>query len=259
VRANDSRMPPARYWLGTCYSPTMPAQLTAPCVWLRGQQETCPTTGRIHWQVCAGFSRPVRLGGVKLSICDGHWEPTRSDAADEYVWKEATRIPGTQFELGRKPTRRNVSVDWDEIKASAQRGELDTIPSDIYIRYSIVLTSVIIGHCKQLLQTLDKLWALRKLSTCFGVPRALVKVSEHGKRQVWRLTLKIREPSGGTDIMVMKTLYSMNFEGPLTSRISSGGLTATQSVWSTKEVLDLSYVKPYGLPQIWLQTNGTLN
>jgi len=33
----------------------------------------------------------------------GHWELSRSDAAAEYVWKEDTRVPGTQFEFGSRP------------------------------------------------------------------------------------------------------------------------------------------------------------
>lgn len=123
-----------RFWIGTCYQPSAP-ELSDGCVWIKGQQETCPTTGRLHWQLIAGFSKPQRLPAVKRLVCDGHWEPTRSLRADEYVWKDATSVEGTRFELGRKPVRRNISTDWDEIKASACAGNLDEIPSDIYVRY----------------------------------------------------------------------------------------------------------------------------
>lgn len=53
----------------------------------------------------------------------------------EYVWKEDTRVEGTQFELGRLPFQRGSSVDWDAIRDNARRSRLDDIPSDIYVRY----------------------------------------------------------------------------------------------------------------------------
>lgn len=124
----------SRYWLGTLYDWTVPAELPVGCIWIRGQQETCPTTGRLHHQLIAGFSKPQRLAGVKRLIAPGHWEPSRSDAADSYVWKEDTRVAGTQFELGRKALRRNNERDWDKIKEDASRGALDEIPADIYVR-----------------------------------------------------------------------------------------------------------------------------
>lgn len=123
----------ARVYLGTLFSWTVPAELPDSCVWLRGQQELCPTTGRAHHQVIAQFNRAVRIPHVKRVIGDGHWEPTRSSAADAYVWKEDTRVPGTQFEFGSKAIRRNVSADWDEILRNAKTGNFEDIPSDIQV------------------------------------------------------------------------------------------------------------------------------
>ncbi len=51
------------------------------------------------------------------------------------MWKEDTRVPGTQFELGSRPFQRNSEADWDQIRQLAQRGELDLVPGDIYVRY----------------------------------------------------------------------------------------------------------------------------
>ena len=77
----------ARFWIGTLYDWTPLAELPETCTWLKGQQEICPTTGRAHHQVLAGFSRAVRLPHVKRCIGAGHWEATRSAAADDYVHK----------------------------------------------------------------------------------------------------------------------------------------------------------------------------
>lgn len=78
----------ARFWLGTLYDWTPPTDLPDICCWIKGQQEICPTSGRAHYQVVAGFKRAVRLAHVRRSFGEGHhWEATRSSAADDYVWK----------------------------------------------------------------------------------------------------------------------------------------------------------------------------
>lgn len=62
-----------------------------------------------------------------------HAELTRSEASAAYVWKEETRVDGTQFELGAKPINRNDAKDWDRIWECAQRGDLMSIPADIRV------------------------------------------------------------------------------------------------------------------------------
>lgn len=95
--------------------------------------------GSFHFpliQVLAIFTKPQRLAAVKK--CFGptcHAEPSRSDAADAYVWKEETRVADTQFELGRRPFKRNSETDWDEVRTNAQRGRLDAVPGDVFVRY----------------------------------------------------------------------------------------------------------------------------
>lgn len=134
----------ARYWIGTIPAslnwtvPTGP--LEAPLIWLKGQQELAEG-GLLHYQVVAGFSRNVRLSQLGR-LLPGHWEPTRSAAADDYVWKEDTRVADTQFEIGTKPIRRNVAKDWDQILASAKSGNLESIPSDIVVRCFSNLTRI---------------------------------------------------------------------------------------------------------------------
>jgi len=125
------------YWIGTLYEYTTPTQLPPGVTWLKGQQETCPSTGRIHCQLIAGFARSVRLAAVKraMGTPTGHWELTRSAAAESYCWKDDTAVAGSRFELGSRPVRRNCSRDWDDIKALAIAGKLQEVPSDVFIRY----------------------------------------------------------------------------------------------------------------------------
>jgi len=103
--------------------------------YLKGQREI-GAGGYEHWQIIAGFNRNVRLAHVKRALAspNGHFELTRSAAADEYVWKEETRVPGTQFSFGTKAIRRNKSKDWDAVLASAKSGKFDEIPADILVR-----------------------------------------------------------------------------------------------------------------------------
>jgi len=134
-----------RYWIFTIAleSFTLPTELPAGCVWLKGQQELS-VTGYAHWQFIAGFKRNVRLPQAKLiiGVNAAHAELTRSDAADSYVWKDDTAVPGTRFELGRKPLRRNVSTDWDLVLSNAKSGNFESIPSDILVRCYSQLTRI---------------------------------------------------------------------------------------------------------------------
>lgn len=131
------RAPQGRYWLLTIPVEmfTVPLELSGPLQYLRGQREIGGTTGYEHWQLLAVFKKKVTLRGVKQSFGDGiHAELSRSDAADAYVWKEDTRVAGTQFELGERAIRRNVPTDWEKVRENAKTRNFDDIPPDIYIR-----------------------------------------------------------------------------------------------------------------------------
>ncbi|AJD07525.1 replication-associated protein [Sewage-associated circular DNA virus-16] len=126
----------ARFWILTIphadYLPFLPNC----CVWIRGQLERGSATGYLHWQLVVGFKQQCRLATLKRTFGDScHAEPTRSNAADDYVWKPESRIDGTQFELGAKPMRRNDSRDWDAIRDAAKRGDLETVPSDVFVQH----------------------------------------------------------------------------------------------------------------------------
>lgn len=66
---------------------------------LRGQLEEGGSTGYRHWQLVFSFARKQSLAAVrKIFGSTGHYELTRSAAADSYVWKDETAVVGTRFE-----------------------------------------------------------------------------------------------------------------------------------------------------------------
>lgn len=141
----------ARYWLLTIPQHAFTPYLPPSAKYIRGQLERGNDTGYLHWQVLVIFGTKLRLAAVKS--CFGtnvHAEPSRSSAADEYVWKDDTRIDGTQFELGARPIQRGKPEDWDRVKTDALRGRLDDIPSDIFVRYYGNLKRIAVDNCEPL-------------------------------------------------------------------------------------------------------------
>lgn len=128
---------PARIWIGTIpYSGeyAIMDKFVGNCVYAIGQQEI-GESGYHHYQLVVYFGKPVRLSAVKKVFGDNsHWEPTKSDAAEQYVRKPETAVADSQFEFGKKPLNRARTTDWDQIRADAIAGRLDTIPSDVFIR-----------------------------------------------------------------------------------------------------------------------------
>lgn len=123
----------AQFWILTIphahFTPFKPPTVT----WIRGQLER-GEGGFLHWQLAVRFARPVRLAAVRRIFGEFHAEPTRSAAANEYVWKADTRVEGTCFELGKPAIKRNCPTDWESVWSLAQRGEFGDIPADIRVR-----------------------------------------------------------------------------------------------------------------------------
>lgn len=126
----------ARYWILTIpqndYTPFKPDRIS----WIRGQLERGEQSGFLHWQLFATFDSQVRLATVKRIFGERtHAEPTRSTAAESYVFKDDTAVVGTRFELGNKPINRNNPQDWETVRLCAIEGKLEDIPADIFVRY----------------------------------------------------------------------------------------------------------------------------
>lgn len=101
--------------------------------YIRGQLEE-GASGYRHWQICCCFERKTTVTRAR-EVFGGraHAELSRSDAARQYVWKEDTRVEGTQFERGELPFRRNEKTDWDSIWEFAKDGDLLSIPAKIRV------------------------------------------------------------------------------------------------------------------------------
>lgn len=138
-----------RYWILTIpvrYLPAIPEPRDS-LVWVKGQQEI-GNGGLHHWQLIAGFNKKVTLRMVKDHFCQqAHCELTRSEAAEAYCCKEETRVADTEFELGRKPFKRNSKTDWDAVYDAARSGRMSDIPSDIKIRHYTALKRIGVDHC----------------------------------------------------------------------------------------------------------------
>jgi len=118
--------------------------------YIRGQLER-GADGYLHWQIVVALIRKSRRCGIiRLFGEQGHYEPTRSEAAIEYVWKEETRVAGTQFELGTRPFNRSSKPDWDSIRLAAVTGDYRDIPSDIYVRCFHQLRTITKDHLRPL-------------------------------------------------------------------------------------------------------------
>lgn len=125
----------ARYWIATIPDSGFdPTKLPAGCIYIRGQLETGAETSFVHWQLLVVTERKRRLAWLRDTFGPYHFEPTRSAAANDYVWKEDTRVAGSQFELGKLPFNRASRTDWDAVYEAARSGSLGDIPSDVRVR-----------------------------------------------------------------------------------------------------------------------------
>lgn len=64
-----------------------------------------------------------------------HIEPSRSEKANDYVWKDETAVEGTRFQLGEFPIQRGRNTDWNAVWSNAKSGDIENIPPDILCRY----------------------------------------------------------------------------------------------------------------------------
>lgn len=97
--------------------------------WIVGQLEVGEGTGFKHWQIFVAFKTKQSCTGVMRLFPTAHAELSRSEAAVEYCRKQRTAVPGTAFEYGAKPIRRNSATDWEDVWTAAKSGDLERIPA----------------------------------------------------------------------------------------------------------------------------------
>lgn len=125
-----------RYWMATIsyqsqWTPTLPDGVA----FLRGQLEE-GEGGFKHYQLFFITEQKASSSRCKVlfDTPTGHYELTRSEAAEKYVWKEETRV-GEQFEFGARPLRRNTKTDWEEVWKCATEGKLLELPSSVRVQH----------------------------------------------------------------------------------------------------------------------------
>ena len=150
---------------GTIWMLTIPESDWTPALpegisYIRGQKETGETTGYVHWQALVYFSTKKSLIQCKAYFPTAHCELSRSSAADEYVWKEDTRVEGSQFEFGVKPFRRNSATDWDAIWLAATTGDLLCIPSNVRVCHYRTLRAISTDYLQPvgMVRTINVFW-----------------------------------------------------------------------------------------------------
>lgn len=124
-----------RLWMLTI--PSMPLWvplLPSGVRFIKGQQET-GEGGYSHWQVFINTAKKESIVSLRriFDRTDIHYELTRGPAAEQYVWKEETRVPGTQFDFGEKPFHRESAKDWEQIWELAKSSAIESVPADVRV------------------------------------------------------------------------------------------------------------------------------
>jgi len=164
------------YWLLTIPNYEFIPYLPNGVQYIRGQLERGADTGYLHWQIIVAFTKKCRLRHVKLVFGEHvHAELSRSSAADQYVWKDETAVEGTRFELGERKLKRNSCKDWETIRRDAQRGQLDAIPADIYVRHYGSLKRIVADHLQPL--------AIERRVVCYWALLGQGNLEEPGRRR----------------------------------------------------------------------------
>lgn len=167
----------AIYWILTIqqhlFTPWQPPGVQ----YIKGQLESGEESNYLHWQLFVVLERQQRLAAVKRIFGESvHAEPTKSSAAESYVWKEETSVAGTRFELGTRKPNRNNSKDWEAIKQQAIEGKFDEIPPDIFVRNYHSLKRISVDHARPISRKVRT----RVFVGCTGTGKSYTAWSEAG-------------------------------------------------------------------------------
>jgi len=236
---------PARIWIGTIpYSSEYDIVSRVndnSIAYSRGQREL-GESGYEHWQLICHFKKPCRLSAIKKIFGSGcHWEPTRSEAAEQYVWKDETYVDGTRFEHGRKPINRNNVpkpnlLNLTNLNSQKIGIKLFWMPNqDGWMRSLETFWCVVTATSGELLQIIySQLLSNGQYMSSGDVPE-VENLTEPGAKPVWMLTQKILGQNFGTATIVRNMLLLTNFEVELISATCSGGLTNIQLSLKSKD------------------------
>lgn len=224
---------------------------------IRGQGET-GTGGFRHWQLAITMRRKSRLRTIKSIFgTTAHCELSRSEAARGYVWKEETRIPDTQFEIGTLPHRRNSVEDWESVWELAKRGDVESIQANLRFHELLIKEFNIIELSELSMQTIKDRLLWSELAGYSGAKLELENRDVLGMKQEWTLILKIQGPNSGMVTEVKSMLSLMNFEEISMYRTCSAGSIDILSVWRSKAPPCLWLPRHSGSPVTTTPTPGS--
>jgi len=145
---DNTKYPKARSWILTIPQHHFVPYLPPGVAYIKGQLEEGGEQGYLHWQLVVHYGTQVRRSHVLKTFGPFHVEPTKSEAAEDYVWKDETSVEGTRFQLGTRPFKRNSATDWAVVVSSARNGDLDAIPPDVFVRYYSNLKRIAVENAK---------------------------------------------------------------------------------------------------------------
>lgn len=98
-----------------------------------GQQERCPNTQRIHWQVYVRFASPRAFAAIKNWVPTAHLEACKGSEADNirYCSKEESRVAGP-WEFGERSIagkRKDLDVVREMVKEGKRIREISDVVS----------------------------------------------------------------------------------------------------------------------------------
>lgn len=139
----------ANYWIITCPYNAWTPQTNEEISFIKGQREL-GEGGYDHWQCLLHTRRRLTIRQLKTYLpTQAHIEASRSNAAETYCCKEATRYPGSEpFEYGTRIFNPANSTCWDSVWNSAKRGALDEVPSGVRVRNYRTLRAIEKDHLR---------------------------------------------------------------------------------------------------------------
>ena len=149
---------PYRIWFGTWNNPDdqtkkgledLHKKLEAK--YTRGQLEQGELMETNHFQFVTFLKDNKRLTALKKINPKIHWSPSKSEAANDYVWKEETRVDGP-WEFGKKPKvgkpKDGKKLDWEDIWNKACTGQLNKINAWVRVVHYSKLKDIAKDHLK---------------------------------------------------------------------------------------------------------------
>lgn len=222
--------------------------------WLLGQKEQA-AGGFLHWQFVCGFQTKQRLSAVKKVWPAAHLELCRSVAAEEYVTKEESRVPGSEFELGVKKLKVNSQIDWAKIKELAKTNRLEEIDAGVYIRNYSSLKRIATEHLRPAyrgVQEVNVYWGLsgsgkthrvfQEAGDVFYIKSSTTKWFDSYRGEE---NIILDEFTGSMDIVHMLKWLDCY---PLTVEIKGGQVCLASKRWWITSNVD---------PDVWYQEKAT--